>query len=92
MPPTSPPTCLIVRPATTYAGRQGLTYFAGIAAENAGSQHLCMHLLKMPPGVRARAHLHADHETAIYLIAGRAAMWYGAHLEQHLVMEAGEFL
>jgi uncharacterized RmlC-like cupin family protein len=84
--------CPIVRPESTYAGRQGLDYFTGISAQSVGAQGICMHLLKMPPGARAKAHLHAGHETAIYLIAGRAAMWYVPQLEYHVVMEAGEFL
>lgn len=84
--------CPIVRPDTTYAGLQGLSYFTGVSAQNVGSQAICMHLLKMPPGVRARAHLHENHETAIYLISGTAAMWYGPNLEHHLEMHAGEFL
>jgi uncharacterized RmlC-like cupin family protein len=84
--------CPIVRPETTYAGLQGFNYFAGVSAQNVGSQAICMHLLKMPPGARARAHLHEHHETAIYLISGQAAMWYGPHLEHHLEMRSGEFL
>ena len=28
-----------------------------------------MHLLTMPPGGRAKAHLHENHETAIYMLA-----------------------
>jgi uncharacterized RmlC-like cupin family protein len=84
--------CPIVRPEQSYAGAQGLTYFAGISAQNVGAKALCMHLLKMPPGARAHAHLHEKHETAIYLIAGRAAMLYGRQLEHHLEMKAGEFL
>jgi|GEM_PF-120458 len=84
--------CPIVQPDTTYAGLQGLNYFAGVSAQNVGAQAICMHLLKMPPGVRAKAHLHENHETAIYLISGQAAMWYGPKLEHHQVMHAGEFL
>jgi uncharacterized RmlC-like cupin family protein len=86
------PTCKIVRSDATYAGKQGLTYFAGISAESVGSQGICMHLLRMPPGVRANAHLHANHETAIYLISGRADMWYGEQLEHHITMLPGEYL
>ncbi|MBW7881642.1 MAG: cupin domain-containing protein [Caldilineaceae bacterium] len=89
---SDPSICPIVRPDSTYTGKQGLDYFAGIAAQNVGSRALCMHLLKMPPGARAKAHLHESHETAIYLIEGRAAMWYGDNLEHHLEMNAGEFL
>ena len=85
-------TCQLIRLGDTYAARQGLTYFSGISAESTGAQGICMHMLRMPPGARAHAHLHEEHETAIYLLAGAVAMWYGEHLEQHMVMQAGEFL
>ena len=39
------PTCRLVRPGETYDGKQGLTYFAGIAAETVGSSSICMHIL-----------------------------------------------
>jgi hypothetical protein len=50
------PTCRIVRPADAYGGRQG-ELFAGIAAETVGSTGLCMHVVTIPPGARAKAHL-----------------------------------
>ena len=92
-PVTTPATtCKVLRPDTRYDGKQGLTYDAGISAESVGAQHLCMHLLTIPPGARARAHLHQQHETAIYVLSGATEMWYGAQLEQHCVVRAGELL
>ena len=41
-----------------------------LTAIRAGAQRLCLHVLRIPPGGRAKAHLHASHETAIYLVAG----------------------
>lgn len=87
-----PRTCRIIRSGETYQGAQGLTYFAGISAESVGAQGVCMHLVRFPPGARANAHLHEQHETAIYVLSGEVAMWYGERLEQHLVVRAGEFL
>ena len=84
--------CTVVRPGATYAGRQGLTYGAGISNENTGAQALCLHRLSLPPGGRAVAHLHADHESAIYVISGRGEFWWGPALEHHEVIEAGEFI
>ncbi len=86
------PTCRIIRDDTMYHGKQGLDYFTGISTESTGARGICMHLLKMPPGARARAHLHEQHETAIYVLSGAAEMWYGERLEQHLVVRAGEYL
>ena len=87
-------TCVVVRGGDggTYDGKQGLTYFAGISAETTGSRGICMHLLTIPPGTRAKAHLHEAHETAIYVLSGDAEMWYGEGLREHLTVGAGEFL
>lgn len=83
-------TCKLLRPTDTYAGKQGFNYFHGISAESAGSQQICMHLLTIPPGGKAKAHLHESHETAIYIISGAAEVWYGANLEQHTITRAGD--
>ena len=85
-------TCRVVSTGDTYEGKQDFTYFAGIAAENTGSTGVCMHLLTIPPGKKAKAHLHEYHETAIYVMQGKAAMWYGEDLKEHLEVKAGEFL
>lgn len=86
----SEPTCRLVRPADTYDGKQGLTYFCGIAAETVGSKGICMHLLTIPPGGRAKAHMHENHETAIYVLEGEAIALYGDHLQHHAVTKAGD--
>lgn len=88
----APPTCRIVRPQSTYEGKQGFSYFEGISAQNVGSQGVCMHLLTIPPGGRAKAHLHENHETAIYVLSGESEMWYGENLSEYMVVRAGEFL
>jgi uncharacterized RmlC-like cupin family protein len=84
--------CTIIRSGDSYSGRQGLSYGAGVSAESARSRGLCMHRLTMEPGQRARAHLHEDHESSIYMISGRVEMWYGPQLEHHAVVEAGDFV
>lgn len=89
---TDKPTCRIVRPDSTYHGKQGFSYFAGIAAETVGSQALCMHVLNIPPGGKAKAHLHRSHETAVYLISGEANVWFGDRLEHQAVQKAGEMM
>ncbi|KQT85998.1 cupin domain-containing protein [Aurantimonas sp. Leaf443] len=82
--------CTLIRPEETYDGRQGFTYRAGISAESAGSSGICMHLLTIPPGGRAKAHLHESHETAIYVVSGVAQTYYGERLEHHAVTRAGD--
>jgi uncharacterized RmlC-like cupin family protein len=87
---TTAPTCRLVRPHDTYEGKQGLSYLEGISAETVGSTGICMHLLTIPPGGRAKAHKHESHETAIYIISGEAHTWYGERLENHVVTRAGD--
>ena len=84
--------CTIIRPGGSFTGRQGLEYAAGVSAETAGARAICMHRLTLPPGGRARAHLHEDHESAIYVISGTADFWSGPRLEHHVVVGPGEFL
>jgi uncharacterized RmlC-like cupin family protein len=83
-------TCRLIRPGNTYQGKQGLSYFEGIAAETVGSSGICMHLLTVPPGGRAKAHKHEHHETAIYVLSGECHTWYGERLESHVVTRAGD--
>lgn len=82
--------CTLIRPASTYDGKQGFSYFEGIARETVGSTGLCMHLLTIPPGGRAKAHLHESHETAIYVISGVSGTYYGERLEHHTIVAAGD--
>ena len=86
----SKPTCRLVRPDSSYDGKQGFSYLAGIAAETVGSSGICMHLLTIPPGGRAKAHMHESHETAIYVLSGETYTWYGDNLEHHVVVKAGD--
>ena len=87
-------TCVKIEAGERYRGKQSadFNYFAGISAESAGSKMLCMHLLTIPPGGKAEAHLHEGHETAIYVLEGRAGMWFGENLEDHFTMKPGDFL
>ena len=75
-----------------YTGVQGLSYFSGISSESAGARGLCLHALTIPPGGRARAHLHEGHESAIYLISGDAVVWYGEGLAERLEQHPGDFV
>ena len=89
---TDRPDCRLVRAGETYAGKQGFNYVTGISAESAGARGLCMMLLTIRPGERARAHLHSDHETAIYVVSGESVMWYGDRLERRMTVGAGDML
>ena len=85
-------TCRVVRASNAYDGKQSLTYFRGIAAETVGAKGICMHLLTIPPGARAKAHLHEGHETAIYVLDGEAVTLYGDRLQHHVPCQAGDLV
>jgi len=89
---TDAPDCRLFRAGETYAGKQGFSYAAGISAESAGARGICMVLLTIQPGDRARAHLHKDHETAIFVVSGESVMWYGERLEKRMTVAAGDML
>jgi uncharacterized RmlC-like cupin family protein len=82
--------CRVVRPGGAYEGRQGFSYFEGIARETVGARGICMHLLTVPPGGRAKAHRHESHETAIYVLSGEGHTFWGERLENVSVVRAGE--
>ena len=84
--------CVKLRPTGTYAGKQGFTCNEGISTESVGATGICMHLLTIPPGGRARAHKHATHETAIYMLEGVTVMHWGQSLEHRMEVVAGDIL
>ncbi len=86
------PECRKMRPGDTFDGKQGFSYLEGISRESVGAQVICMHLLTIPPGGRAKAHKHATHETAIYALEGETVMFWGPRLEHRMTISAGEIL
>jgi uncharacterized RmlC-like cupin family protein len=84
--------CRVVRAGQGYEGKQALAYGSGISAESAGARGLCLHTLVIPPGGRGKAHLHEDHESAIYVIEGESEMWWGDGLAHHEIARAGDFV
>jgi uncharacterized RmlC-like cupin family protein len=85
-------TCKVIRSGDAYEGRQGLTYLAGLTGTTAGSRAICMTLVALPPGQRAKTHLHRGIETAAYVLEGTADMYFGARLGERLTARAGEYI
>ena len=83
---------ITVRPKESFISKQQLPNFEGISAQSAGTNHLCMHLVIIPPGGKAVAHYHNGYETTIYIIKGHAETKYGDNLEKSSINEAGDFL
>ena len=90
MAPSSPPRVQVIRPGQTYVGRQGFTYGAGASAETVGAQHICMNVLPMPPGARAKVHYHDRIETIAYLLDGECVVYYGDDVQHRALVRAGD--
>ena len=88
----SPPTCKVIRSGGAYKGQQGLDYLAGLTGATAGSLGICMTLVTLPPGARAKTHFHQGIETAVYVIEGETEMYFGERLGERLAARAGEYL
>jgi len=86
------PTCVVVRPGGAYQGRQGFTYLAGLTGATAGSRAICMAMVELPDGARAKTHLHRGIETAVYVIEGETEMYFGERLGELLLARAGEYI
>jgi uncharacterized RmlC-like cupin family protein len=78
----------LVRPGQTYVGKQGFTYGAGASAETVGAARICMNILPMPPGAKAKVHYHKGIETISYLLEGECIVYYGDELEKHVLVKA----
>jgi uncharacterized RmlC-like cupin family protein len=85
-------TCKVIRPGDSYVGQQGFTYVTGLTGATAGSRGLCMTVLTLPDGARAKTHLHRDIETGVYILEGEAEMYFGDRLEHLLQARAGEYV
>jgi uncharacterized RmlC-like cupin family protein len=88
---STPAACSLMRAGEQFTGKQGLQYAVGISAESVGSQAIHMQLLSIPPQGRAKAHKHATHETAIYVMSGEGHVWHGERLEHHSIVKPGDF-
>ena len=77
-----------------YQGKQGLDYTPGVSAETVGSQALWLGTVPLPPGGgRTKAHLHENHESALYMISGENVEVYtGEQLEHRDFAHAGDYL
>jgi uncharacterized RmlC-like cupin family protein len=84
--------CVLVHAGDVAEGRTGVTYAAGISARSAGANGLCLQLASLPPGARARAHQHDEHESAAYVVEGEMVMWFGEQLEHKLVARPRDFI
>ena len=83
----------VVRAGDSYQGKQGPDYTPGVSAQTVGSRALWLGSVTLPPaGGRTKAHLHEDHESALYMISGENVEVYtGEELEHRDVAHAGDY-
>lgn len=84
--------CKVIQAVGQHEGKQGLNYFQGVSAETMGSSQICMHLIKVPVGGRAKVHKHEHHETTIYVLSGEAYTLYGDQLQHFVKSAAGDMV
>lgn len=84
--------CVLIRTGEAAEGKTGVTYAPGVSAATAGARALCLQLASLPPAARSRAHLHAEHESAVYVIQGGLVLWFGDRLEERVAAGSGDFV
>jgi uncharacterized RmlC-like cupin family protein len=80
----------VIRPGQTYVGKQGFAYGAGVSAETAGARGICMNVLPMPAGIRAKVHCHEGIETISYMLEGECEVYYGDTVERSVLVRQGD--
>ncbi len=70
---------------------QGHDNIPGVNDHTAGTTQLAANLVVMGPGVKAKGHIHHDHETIIFLLDGFAVTFMGPDQEP-VVQRPGDFL
>jgi uncharacterized RmlC-like cupin family protein len=65
-------------------------YRPGASAETVGAEHICLNVLALPNGGRAKVHRHKGIQTIGYLLEGECLVYYGDTLEHQAKLRAGE--
>jgi uncharacterized RmlC-like cupin family protein len=84
---------LVVTGSQPYTSVQGAVYACGICAETAGAVSLFLGEVTLPAGQRTKAHVHARHESAFYMLSGdEVELWTGERLQDRAVARPGDYL
>lgn len=83
----------VVHGSLRYRAEQGSDYEPGISCESVGAKALWLGIATIPPGHRTKAHIHATHETAFYMLSGdELELWTGDQLQYRDVVRPGDYL
>jgi uncharacterized RmlC-like cupin family protein len=83
----------VVKSGASYRAEQGSDYKPGVRAETVGSESLWLGMITLPPGKRTRAHVHEQHETALYMLGGdEVELWTGDQLQYYDIVRPGDYI
>ena len=83
----------VVQASASYTSAQGSRYSPGISVETVGATSLFLGVITLPPGERTKAHVHARHESAHYMLSGEEVeLWTGPSLEHCEIARPGDYL
>ena len=83
----------VVSGSEPYTSAQGSRYAPGISAETVGATSIFLGVITLPAGQRPKAHAHARHESAHYMLSGEEVeLWTGPRLEHREVARPGDYL
>jgi uncharacterized RmlC-like cupin family protein len=82
----------LVKPGEEHEVPRGILGGSEISQATAGATNIYMARFRVPAGARSRPHYHANCESALYMLSGSIEIRHGEHLEQSLVVEAGDLL
>lgn len=86
-------TASVVSGSQPYTSAQASIYAPGICAETVESATLFLGVVTLPAGERTRAHVHARHESAFYMLSGETVeLWSGERLQHCSTARPGDFL
>jgi uncharacterized RmlC-like cupin family protein len=84
---------VVAKGASEYRTMQGSNYQPGVSAETVGSHAIWLGLMTLPAGLRTKAHVHANHETAFYMMSGDVVeLWTGDELEHCDSIRPGDYI
>ena len=84
--------CRVVHPGDPYDGKQGPSYTPGVSNESCGARGIWLGMVTIAPMGRTRAHYHAGHESAFYVVSGELELRYSDWLRERDVARAGDYL
>ncbi|MFJ6695261.1 VOC family protein [Streptomyces sp. NPDC091272] len=88
----APKAVVLRRTDEGYPGVQGGVFTQGVSAETVDTKALCLHEVRIPPHTSGRPHLHAGHESAIYVISGRHEIRHGEGLTESDELGPGDMV